>query len=81
VYATLGVHPHEAALFDDATVSYMRDHAANHKVVAVGEIGLDYYYDHCDRSVQRQVFCRQLELAIEFDQPVVIHTREADADS
>ena len=47
----------------------------------MGEIGLDYYYDHCDHQVQRQVFCRQLELAIEFDQPVVIHTREADDDT
>ncbi|WP_221801165.1 TatD family hydrolase [Oceanobacter mangrovi] len=85
VYCTLGVHPHEAASFDDATEAYMREHASlqtnQGKVVAVGEIGLDYYYDHCDREVQKQVFRRQLELAIEFDLPVVIHTREADEDT
>jgi len=85
VFCTLGVHPHEAAEFDDATEAYMREHAAREtnqgKVVAVGEIGLDYYYDHCDREVQKQVFRRQLELAVEFDLPVVIHTREADEDT
>ncbi len=85
VFCTLGVHPHEAAEFDDATEAYMREHAAKAsnqgKVVAVGEIGLDYYYDHCDRDVQKNVFRRQLELAIEFDLPVVIHTREADEDT
>lgn len=82
VYATLGVHPHDAALFDETTETYIRTHVAgNHKVVAIGEIGLDYYYDHCDREVQRQVFCRQLQLAIEYHLPVVIHTREADDDT
>src|SRR5690606_31764786 len=77
VFATLGVHPHEAAKFSDATAGYIQTHAAHDKVVAVGEIGLDYFYDHCDRTVQRQVFARQLQLAVECDLPVVIHTREA----
>lgn len=81
LYATLGVHPHEAALFDDAAEVYIRTHAIHEKVVAVGEIGLDYYYDHCDRTVQRQVFARQLQLAVECGLPVVIHTREADEDT
>lgn len=81
VWATLGVHPHEAAEFTDTTADYIRTHAIHDKVVAVGEIGLDYYYDHCDREVQRQVFCRQLQLAIDCQLPVVIHTREADADT
>lgn len=80
VYATLGVHPHEAAKFVAGTADYIRQHANHPKVVAIGEIGLDYYYDHCDRNVQRQVFCQQLELAIEHDLPVVIHTRDADID-
>lgn len=80
VYATLGVHPHEAAKFDSSTSEFIRQHAKHGKVVAIGEIGLDYYYDHCDRKVQQQVFRQQLELAIEFDLPVVIHTREADID-
>lgn len=81
LYATLGVHPHEAEQFSDDTAAYIRTHAIHDKVVAVGEIGLDYYYDHCDRDVQRQVFARQLELAIESRLPVVIHTREADEDT
>ena len=81
VYATLGVHPHEAASYDDTTTAYLRTHAIHDKVVAIGEIGLDYYYDHCDRGVQRKVFCQQLEMAIETRLPVVIHTREADADT
>jgi len=81
VYATLGVHPHEAALFDDAADGYIQTHAINPKVVAVGEIGLDYFYDHCDRDVQKQVFKRQLQLAIDCQLPVVIHTREADEDT
>ncbi len=81
VFATLGVHPHEAAKFSDDTAGYIQTHAAHDKVVAVGEIGLDYFYDHCDRTVQRQVFARQLQLAVECDLPVVIHTREADDDT
>ncbi|MBM97373.1 MAG: hydrolase TatD [Oceanospirillaceae bacterium] len=81
VYATLGVHPHEAASYNDDTTAYLRTHTIHDKVVAVGEIGLDYYYDHCDRDVQRKVFCQQLEMAIDTGLPVVIHTREADEDT
>ena len=81
VYATLGVHPHEAASFDEAADNYIQTHATNPKIVAVGEIGLDYFYDHCDRDVQRKVFKRQLQLAIDCELPVVIHTREADEDT
>lgn len=81
VYATLGVHPHEAAKFSDDTEVYMRQHAKLEKVVAIGEIGLDYFYDHCDRSVQRQAFKQQLQIAIDLALPVVIHTREADQDT
>ncbi|KZZ48109.1 hydrolase TatD, partial [Thalassolituus sp. HI0120] len=81
VYATLGVHPHEAASFDEAADNYIQTHATNPKIVAVGEIGLDYFYDHCDRNVQRKVFKRQLQLAIDCELPVIIHTREADEDT
>ncbi len=81
VYCTLGVHPHEAAKFNDECDAYIRTHAIHDKVVAVGEIGLDYYYDNCDRQVQRDHFCRQLQLAIDCELPVVIHTRDADEDT
>ena len=81
LFCTLGVHPHDAALFNDEAAAYISTHAIHDKVVAVGEIGLDYYYDHCDREVQRKVFARQLQLAVESELPVVIHTREADEDT
>ena len=81
VFCTQGVHPHEADHYDDATDARIRDRMEEAKVVAVGEIGLDYYYDHADRATQRAVFARQCQIAIDHDMPVVIHTREADADT
>lgn len=80
VYATLGVHPHEAEKFNDSTAQYMHEHCTHNKVVAVGEIGLDYFYEHSPRDIQRNAFCQQLEIAIQHQLPVVIHTRDADED-
>lgn len=80
VWGTLGIHPHDAKDFNSDTAAEILEHGRDDKIVAVGEIGLDYYYDHSDRAVQRKVFEQQLELAVELDQPVVIHTREADDD-
>jgi TatD DNase family protein len=77
IYATIGVHPHEAARATGETFARMRAFAANPKVLAVGEIGLDYHYDFSPRDVQQRVFARQLEMAAEFRKPIVIHTREA----
>jgi TatD DNase family protein len=77
VYATVGVHPHDAAKTSEETFQRLRELAAGAKVVAVGEIGLDYHYDLSPRPVQREVFLRQLEIAAEARKPVVIHTREA----
>lgn len=81
VYGTQGIHPHEAETYTAETAAELRQYGRHDKVVAIGEIGLDYYYDHADREVQRRVFAEQLEIACELDQPVVIHTREADADT
>ncbi len=81
VWATQGVHPHEAEAWHDGLASTLRERAGSESVVAIGEIGLDYFYDHADRQVQKQVFEKQLELACELDLPVVIHTREADEDT
>ncbi|PLW83104.1 TatD family deoxyribonuclease [Kineobactrum sediminis] len=81
VWGTQGIHPHEAESFDAAAEAKIREHARDPRIVAVGEIGLDYFYDHADRAVQRQVFARQLAVAVELDLPVVIHTREADDDT
>ena len=81
VYGTLGVHPHDAAKFTDDTDAFIRAHCIQDKILAVGEIGLDYFYDNCDRAVQRKVFEQQLQIAVDTGLPVVIHTREADEDT
>lgn len=81
VYGTQGIHPHEAETYTDAVEEEIRRHAGDEKIVAVGEIGLDYFYDNADREVQRNVFRRQLQLACDADRPVVIHSREADEDT
>jgi TatD DNase family protein len=77
IYATIGVHPHDAAKATPETFARLRDLAGHPKVLAFGEIGLDYHYDFSPRDVQRAVFERQLELANEARKPIVIHTREA----
>jgi TatD DNase family protein len=77
IYATVGVHPHDAASATPETFARLRDLAGHPKVLAIGEIGLDYHYDFSPRDVQRSVFDRQLELAAAVQKPIVIHTREA----
>ncbi len=81
VYGTQGVHPHDAESYTDAAEAEIREHVVDAKMVAVGEIGLDYFYDNADREVQRQVFRRQLQIACDTDRPVVIHSRDADDDT
>jgi TatD DNase family protein len=81
VYGTQGVHPHDAEKYSEAAEEEIRAHAGDAKIVAVGEIGLDYFYDNADRDVQRDVFRRQLQIACDTDRPVVIHSREADDDT
>ncbi len=81
IYVTIGVHPHEAAEAEPDYIEQLRALAANPKVLAIGEIGLDYHYDFSPRDVQRDVFARQLELARELELPVAIHMREATQDT
>jgi TatD DNase family protein len=81
IYATVGVHPHDAARATPETFLAMAALLHHKKVVALGEMGLDYHYNHSPREVQRDVFARQLHLAREAALPVVIHTREAWADT
>jgi len=78
VYCTQGIHPHEAIKFDDETEVLIKKNLTNPKVVAVGEIGLDFYYNKSPKEKQIEVFKKQLEIAIEFNKPVVIHTRDAE---
>jgi TatD DNase family protein len=80
IYASVGVHPHEAQHFTDSHAEKIRKLAQHPKVVAVGEIGIDYYYDHSPRDVQKQVLIRQMELAHELKLPIIVHCRDAWAD-
>lgn len=78
VYASVGVHPHDAKLYDDAAEERLIELTRSEKVIAWGEIGLDYYYDHSPREVQREVFRRQIRTARSLNLPVIIHSRDAD---
>jgi len=80
LYATVGIHPHSANTLNKKIVEKMRELAANPKVVAIGEIGLDYYRNLSPKEVQKQAFETQLALAQEIELPVVIHDREAHED-
>ena len=82
VYAAVGVHPHDAKLFnEEAAERLKRLVRESPSVIAWGEIGLDYHYDHSPREVQRDVFRRQLRIAGEANLPVIIHSRAADDDT
>ena len=78
IYATIGIHPHEAKLASDADFEELAQLAKRPKVIAWGEIGLDYFYDHSPRDVQQQVFLKQLRLAQAAQLPIVIHCRPSD---
>ncbi len=80
VFAAGGVHPHEAAEFQCADLQTLTEWYQAGDIVAIGEIGLDYHYDFCEKEVQKQVFSAQLNLARELSAPVIIHDREAHAD-
>ena len=82
VYAAAGVHPHDARLYDDAAERRLLEALrGSRRVVALGEIGLDYHYDNSPREAQREVFARQLRLARAEGLPVIIHSREADEET
>ncbi len=78
IWASVGVHPHEASLANEATDAKMLDWARHPKVIAWGEIGLDYFYDHSPREVQKAVFMQQMELAKTAKLPIIIHCRPSD---
>lgn len=80
IYGTQGIHPHEAKDATDEVLKEIKDNINNEKIVAVGEIGLDYYYQHSTRDQQIKAFEEQLQIAIDNKKPVVIHSRDADED-
>lgn len=82
IYAAVGVHPHDVGELDDSAIDTLRKLAIeNKKVVAIGEIGLDYHYDNSPRKVQREWFIKQIELANELKLPIIIHDRDAHGDT
>ncbi|EED35370.1 hydrolase, TatD family [Luminiphilus syltensis NOR5-1B] len=81
VWGTQGIHPHEANQWSPAVLEQVRTGAQHPRIVAIGEIGLDYFYEHSDRKQQQIAFEQQLQLAESMKLPVVIHTREADTDT
>ena len=82
VFAAVGVHPHDAKLYDDRAENALIDLInSSNKVLAWGEIGLDYYYDHSPRDLQREVFRRQIRKAKVLELPIIVHSRDADDDT
>jgi TatD DNase family protein len=81
IYAAVGIHPHSVSDMDENTVSKIADFAGNPKVVAIGEIGLDYYYDYSPRELQKKWFARQINLARELKLPIIVHSRDAHEDT
>lgn len=81
IYAVVGCHPHDPKSMDDMELAMYKGLARKKKVVAIGEIGLDFHYDHSPRDTQREWFRRQIRLASELKMPIVIHSREADQET
>jgi TatD DNase family protein len=81
IYAAVGIHPHEADTVNKQSLNEIKALAASNKVKAIGECGLDFYYDNSPREIQKEAFKKQLNLALELELPVVIHSREAAAET
>lgn len=81
VYFAPGIHPHDSDTADDEKYAAIRELASDNKAVAIGEIGLDYYYDNSIRELQKKAFCEQIELANEVELPIVLHVRDAYEDA
>lgn len=81
IFAAVGIHPHDAEGFKEEDLDELREISKDERVVGIGEIGLDYYYDNSPRDIQKEVFRKQLELSHELDLPVIIHTRDAMGDT
>ncbi|RME63086.1 MAG: TatD family deoxyribonuclease, partial [Nitrospirae bacterium] len=81
VYASVGLHPHDAKDMNDRTIEQLKQLAKEPKVVAVGETGLDYHYNHSPREIQKEAFRAQIELAIQLNLPLIVHSRKAKEDT
>lgn len=81
IYGTLGLHPHDCAELDEDFMDFLKAHVHHPKITAVGEIGLDYYKNYSPKETQQQAFARMANLAVKENKPLVIHSREAIADT
>lgn len=81
IYAAVGVHPHDAKDMDKSTIELLKSFTSRKKVIAIGEIGLDYYYDNSPRDIQKKRFKEQIELAKEVNLPIIVHSRDASEDT
>ena len=81
MYAAMGIHPSDTGELTEEDMTFLKESCKNKKVVAIGEIGLDYYWDTPEKSIQKKWFSRQLELAKELSLPIIIHSRDAAADT
>ena len=80
VYGAVGIHPHETKDWDSSLINEIEALAAHKKIVAIGEIGLDYYYDYSPKEKQIEAFKSQIDLALKLDLPIVVHNRDSDED-
>ncbi|HDZ58434.1 MAG TPA: TatD family deoxyribonuclease, partial [Ignavibacteriales bacterium] len=80
IYGAVGIHPHETKGWDDSLLQKIEEFAKHEKIVAIGEIGLDYYYDYSPKENQIAAFKSQVELALKLDLPVIVHNRDSDQD-
>lgn len=81
IYCSQGIHPHEAITWNNEVKSRVLENINSKKVIAIGEAGLDYYYDRSPRNIQQKIFEEQLQIASDHKLPIIIHTREADSDT
>src|SRR6516165_6451188 len=81
IYTTVGIHPHDASRVEDRHLALIESLSKHEKVIAIGEAGLDYHYDNSPRDIQREVFRAQARLSRDLDMPLIVHTRDADADT
>lgn len=81
VYGAIGFHPTELNEYNDECLKWLEEHICDEKIVAIGEIGLDYHYDDTDKIKQKNVFKKQLDLASKYKKPIIIHTRDAIQDT
>ena len=80
IYGAVGVHPHDTKDWDSSLINQIEAFATNKKIVAIGEIGLDYYYDYSPKKKQTEAFKAQIDLALKLDLPIIVHNRDSDDD-